>query len=140
MPYRNVAVEIILDTRDLIKLCEPIESELTRVGMSSKHLCEYAISTWYAFDSPWAYYQFDGSPLKHLMVNAEMDFLNNEAFQRLGPEQQSNIRLIMMGILSNIYALVDDIVSRLNLNEYQLSTLVAKRWLAGNALVMEINA
>jgi hypothetical protein len=136
---RNLALQVILDTKGILDIAEPVDGQLRMMGLTVKHLCEYAIATWSSFDSSWANHYFDGSPLKRLIHNAECDLLSSEVFRREGTETRSQIYLMIVGILTHIYMLVDAVITQLNLNEYQISTLIARQWV-GRSLILEINA
>jgi hypothetical protein len=135
---RSIALQVILDTKEIIEMAEPADPYLALIGITARHLCEYAVMTWGSFDSPYAYHLYDGGPLKLLLVNAEHDFLNNGMFMRLSRERQGHIRLLMTGILTHLYYLVDSVITKLNLSEYQTSTFFTEHWV-GKCLVLEVN-
>ena len=136
---RSIALQVILDTRALLERCEPLDKELRLIGLTVKHVCEYAIGTWSSFDSQWVYYTTHESPLKTLIRNAEEDFFNNASYHRLSPLVKAHLYTVLIAILTEIYTMVDAIINQLCLSEYQTSTLVARQWV-GKSLVMEINA
>jgi ABC-type maltose transport system permease subunit len=136
---RNIALQVILDTRVLLERSEQLDSQLMLIGLTVRHLCEYVVATWSSFDSEWVYHVSHDTPFNCLIHNVREDFFNNEAFHRLGDSTKSYLNAVIVAVLTEIYTVVDAVINQLNLSDYQISTLVGRQWL-GRSLVLEVNA
>lgn len=132
-------IELILETRPLLELVEPLEPQLARIQLDARQIGEYVFSTWHTFDAPYMYYYNDEPALSLLKNNAYHDLLSGTAFTRLSPSEQESIISVVTNLLTMYYVLGHHFLDRLNLNDHQLMTLRPLRWY-GKSLAVELIA